>query len=67
MSRKSGPFVGADDVYLTEKSIAIRRVYSYKDRFGKNRLSDTTEYIPKTQKNLQKASRLFGKLRFGRK
>ena len=48
-------FAGADDV-STEKG-----------RNGRAVLKDKTVYVPKTDKNLDKARGIFGFLRFGRK
>ena len=60
-------FAGADDVYLTENSIAVRRISTEKSRNGRAVLKDKTVYVPKTDKNLDKARDIFGFLRFGRK
>lgn len=54
---------GADDVYLTEKSIAVRRIRSGKS--GKI-ISDETIYYPKTRENLRIARSEYGTLRKGR-
>ena len=51
--RKRSKFAGADDIYLTGKSIAVRRVYTYSDKNGRQRLSDKTRYYPKTAKNIK--------------
>ena len=60
-------FAGADDVYLTENSIAVRRISTKKGRNGRAVLKDKTAYVPKTDKNLDEARGIFGFLRFGRK
>ena len=60
-------FAGADDVYVTENSIAVRRISTEKGRNGRAVLKDKTTYVPKTDKNLDKARGIFGFLRFGRK
>ena len=66
-SRQPNRFAGADDVYLTENSIAVRRVSTTKSRSGKAVYKDNTTYVPKTEANLKKAKNIFGYLRFGRK
>lgn len=54
---------GADDVYLTDKSIAVRRIKSGK---GGRIVSDVTTYYPKTRENMKNAREIFGTLRKGR-
>ena len=66
-ARKRNVFAGADDVYLTERSIAVRRVSTSKSRNGRAVLQDKTTYVPRTKANLEKANSIFGRLRFGRK
>ena len=55
--------IGADDVYLTKKNIAVRKVFS-----GRNGriVSDRTNYYPKTAENMKIARSHWGRLRFGR-
>ena len=65
--RKRSKFAGADDIYLTGKSIAVRRVHTYTDRKGIQRLSDKTRYYPKTVKNIKQARSVFGNIRYGRR
>jgi len=67
MAKKRGnQFVGADDIYLTKKSIAVRNIVS-EMHFGKRYvLSDKTRYYPKTRKNLAKAKDIHGYIRYGR-
>ena len=65
--RSHNVFAGADDVYVTENSIAVRRISTEKGRNGRAVLKDKTTYVPKTDKNLDKARGIFGFLRFGRK
>ena len=54
---------GADDVYLTKKNIAVRKVFS-----GRNGriVSDRTTYYPRTAENMKIARSNWGCLRFGR-
>ena len=59
-------FLGADDIYLTQNSIAVRRISSYQDRNGKYHLVDKTKYYKKNQKNLKTASSIYGHIRYGR-
>ena len=54
---------GADDVYLTDKSIAVRRIRSGKS--GRI-ISDKTTYYPRTRENMKSARDMFGALRKGR-
>jgi|GEM_PF-6542266 len=56
---------GADDIYLTNKYIAVRRVSSSRSN-GKARLSDKTYYYPKTRDNLRVAGSIYGNIRKGR-
>lgn len=54
---------GADDVYLTRKNIAVRKVFS-----GRNGriVSDRTNYYPKTAENMRIVRSNWGRVRFGR-
>ena len=54
---------GADDVYLTDESIAVRRIRSGKS--GRI-ISDKTTYYPRTRENMKSARDMFGALRKGR-
>lgn len=54
-------FTGADDIYLTPKKIAVRRIKS-----GKNNLIDTTTYYTKNADNVRAAQSIVGHLRKGR-
>lgn len=65
-ARSRNIFAGADDVYLTDRSIAVRRVSTVKGRNGKAVLRDKTTYVPRTDANLRKAKEMFGYLRSGR-
>ena len=64
--RKRNKFAGADDIYLTRKNIAVRKVSTRNLGNGNYRVTDKTIYYPKTRKNLNQANSIFGKLRFGR-
>ena len=66
-SSRKNVFRGADDIYLTDRSIAIRRVSTVKSKSGRAVLKDKTTYVPKNEKNLRKAKELYGYLRKGRK
>ena len=57
---------GADDIYLTKNSIAVRRISTYVDKRGKYHLEDKTKYYKKTSKNLECAQKKFGFIRNGR-
>ena len=66
-SRSRNVFAGADDVYLTKESIAVRRIDTSKGRNGRAKTTDRTRYIPKTAANLNKVKKIFGYIRTGRK
>ena len=66
VSKKKNIFRGADDIYLTKKNIAVRRVSSYTTKKGRFVLKDKTTYIPKTEKNLRRAKAVHGYIRNGR-
>jgi hypothetical protein len=52
---------GADDVYVTDKNIGVRKVTKKYNRTGLIETTDTTRYFPKTPKNMLLAEQLFGK------
>lgn len=64
--RKQVSFLGADDVYLTRKNIAVRRVSTKSDN-GVMVFKDTTRYYPRTKSNMASLSRTYGRVRRGRK
>ena len=64
--RSRNVFAGADDIYLTDNSIAVRRISTAPGRNGRAVTKDRTTYLPKTDKNLNKAKSIFGYLRKGR-
>ena len=66
MAKFRNKFAGADDIYLTKNSIAVRRVSTYRTRKGEQVYSDKTKYFKRTKNNLIQASSLYGRLRFGR-
>jgi len=57
-------FEGADDVYLTSNSIAVRNIKS--DRSGRV-VEDKTVYYKKTPRAVKQARDAHGRLRYGRK
>ena len=59
-------FAGADDVYLTKKHIAVRKINTYRTKDGKAKYSDKTKYYKRTTKNMNLVQRIFGRVRFGR-
>lgn len=63
---KRNKFAGADDIYLTKNSIAVRRVLTRKVGDGVYRVTDKTKYYPKTSSNLRSAGNIVGKIRHGR-
>ena len=65
-NRKKVFFLGADDVYLTKKNIAVRRVSTKMDN-GVQVFKDTTRYYPRTKANMTALSRTYGRVRRGRK
>ena len=66
-NKEKALILNADDIYLTNKSIAIRKFTSWKNNKGEFCCNDKTIYYPKTKKNLKKFKSLFGFIRFGRK
>lgn len=66
MSKRRSVFAEADDVYLTDKFIAVRKISTFNDEKGRYRCVDRTKYVPKTSKNLAEARSIFGYLRKGR-
>ena len=69
MARKSKFFKrinGADDIYLTKKSIAVRNVYTYQDSKGNFKLKDNTRYYKKTKSRISYLTKKFGYVRKGR-
>ncbi len=63
--RKQVSFYGANDVYLTKKNIAVRRISTKSDN-GIMVFKDTTRYYPKTKSNMASLSRICGRVRHGR-
>lgn len=63
---KRNKFMGADDIYLTKKNIAVRRISVYLTKDGSLRQSDKTRYYKKTSSNLRKARDIYGFIRKGR-
>ena len=59
-------FKGADDVYLTKKSIAVRRVSSSRKADGTFLLQDKTRYYKKNARNMKLLKSTYGRVRFGR-
>ena len=66
MSRLKNKFAGADDIYLTKKSICVRNLTTYNKGNGVYHRVDKTRYYPKTAKNLKLAGSLVGHIRYGR-
>ena len=66
MANQRSIFAGADDIYLTKKNIAVKRVSSTKDSKGNWRTSTKTVYVPKTVRNLNIAKSIHGYIRKGR-
>ena len=63
MKRKSNKFAGADDIYLTRKSICVKSVSSRKNKDGVYTVVEKKKYYPKTKKNLNQAKAIHGYLR----
>jgi len=59
-------FAGADDIYLTNTKIAIRKVKTSYGKNGKSHFYDHTKYVPKNSKNMYLLNKNVGKVRFGR-
>lgn len=67
MAKKSGnQFAGADDIYLTNKSIAVRHISGVQKSNGRIVYSMKTKYYRKTRKNLAKAKEEHDYIRYGR-
>lgn len=64
--RKRNIFSGADDVYLTEKHIAVRKINTRYTKSGKMVFTDKTKYHKRTAKNMQLLKKTQGYVRFGR-
>ncbi len=64
---KKRDLVGADDIYETKNSIAVRRVSTKRGRDGSYSVSDKTTYYPKTEEVKSKVRSIYGRIRFGRK
>ena len=64
--RHTNIFAGIDDIWLTPKSIAMKKVRSIKDKKGNWTLVEKTTYVPKTVNNLIEAEILHGHIREGR-
>lgn len=60
MANKRSIFAGADDIYLTTKNIAVKRVKSVQDKNGYWRTITKTSYVPKTVRNLNDARKIYG-------
>lgn len=65
--RKNINAYGADDVYTTKNSIAVRRSKGKIIKNGQIVYVDRTVYYPKTDKNMRIVERQCGKIRAGRK
>ena len=55
--KKRNKFAGADDIYLTDHKVAVRKVSTIYDKFGNYRMYDKTRYYPKTRENLNQAKK----------
>lgn len=66
MARKRNKFAGADDIYLTKKSVAVRKIATKLDKHGNYRKYDNTKYYPKTKSNINLARKVVGNIRYGR-
>lgn len=64
--KRGNKFNGADDIYLTKKSIAVKRYSCWYDMNGKFHSEESVKYYPKTKKNLTQAKQIWGWVRNGR-
>lgn len=62
----SNIFAGADDVYLTKKFIAVRKINSRFTKSGSMTYSDKTRYFKRSAKNMRLLKNTHGYVRFGR-
>lgn len=66
MTVRKNPFKGADDIYLTKKHIAVRRMNTFTTRSGNVKVTDNTRYYKKNRQNFKMAIDVYGCLREGR-
>lgn len=65
-TKKRNKFSGADDIYLTGRSIAVRRVSSRINKKGEYEYTEKTTYHPRTSENMKAATSIYGLIRKGR-
>ena len=63
MATRKNKFYGADDIYLTKKSICVTKISS-SSKNGVFTLSEVRRYYPKTFKNLKLASSVHGQIKY---
>lgn len=56
----------ADDIYLTDKSIAVTRVTNRYDKRGQLTCTETRKYVPRTEKTMGILSKVVGRVRKGK-
>ncbi len=56
----------ANDIYLTDKSIAVTRVVSKYDKRGQWTCTETRKYVPRTKKTMGILSKVVGRVRKGK-
>lgn len=70
MAKKKQTFLqmlrGADDIYLTDKSIAVTRVATGYDKRGQYTITETRKYVPRTEKTMSILSKEVGRVRKGK-
>lgn len=64
--RKNNVFAGVDDIWLTDKFIAVRNVETVRSKRGFSYQYDTVKYYKKNENNLKKAKAIHGYIRYGR-
>ena len=56
-------FAGADDIWITKKNkIAVKRIYTYLDKFGSFHHNEVTKYYKPTKSNINAVKRIYGSL-----
>ena len=63
---KRNKFSGADDIWMTGRSIAVKRVSSTRGKNGNYTHTEKTTYYPRTSENMKQATSIYGLIRKGK-